>query len=47
MGLKNNLDQLVYEKILDDIIAGKYAMGQKILAGDIADKYGISKTPVT
>lgn len=47
MGLKNNLDQIIYDRILIDIIAGKYKMGDKIFAGDIAEEFGVSKTPVT
>ena len=47
MSLKNNLDQIVYERIVDEIIAGHYKMGEKILAGEVAEKFEISKTPVT
>lgn len=47
LSIKNNLDQIVYERIVDEIIAGHYKMGEKILAGEIAEKFEISKTPVT
>jgi len=46
MKIKNNLDQLVYDKIIDDMIMGQYKMGDRIMVNSLADEYEISKTPV-
>ncbi|MCI8549777.1 MAG: GntR family transcriptional regulator [Lachnospiraceae bacterium] len=46
MGLKQNLDILVYNNIVDSLIVGEYQMGQQILLDTFAEKYGVSRTPI-
>lgn len=41
-----NLNEQVYEKIRSDIVSGKFAPGTRIIDLQIADQYGISRTPV-
>lgn len=47
MLLKKNLDELVYEKIIDNIFIGEYKPGQKLDPTELTEDFGISKTPVT
>ncbi len=46
MSLKQNLDSLVYDNIVDSLIVGEYEMGQQILLDTFAEKYGVSRTPI-
>ena len=46
MGLKKNLDLVLYDKIKDRLISGSYLPGQKIYIDEVADHYGGSRTPV-
>ncbi len=46
MSLKQNLDILVYNNIVDSLIVGEYEMGQQILLDTFAEKYGVSRTPI-
>ena len=45
--VKSNLDVIIYEHILDSLILGEYEMGQMILLDELANKYEVSRTPVT
>lgn len=45
MTIKKNLDMVVYEKIKDSLIKGEYLPGQKIYIDEVAEKYGVSRTP--
>ena len=42
----DNLNEQVYEKIRNDILSGKFTPGTRIVDLQIADRYGISRTPV-
>ena len=46
MSLKKNLDVVVYEKLWEKIIRGEWALGQFIAVDELADEYGVSRTPV-
>lgn len=45
--VKSNLDVIIYEHILDSLILGEYTMGQMISLDELANKYEVSRTPVT
>lgn len=45
--VKSNLDVIIYEHIVDSLILGEYSMGQTILLDEFANKYEVSRTPVT
>ena len=47
MRLKNNLDTIIYDHIVDSLILGEYEMGQTILLDEFANKYEVSRTPIT
>ena len=47
MKVKSNLDAIIYEHIVDSLILGEYSMGQTILLDEFAEKYEVSRTPVT
>ncbi len=46
MRIKSNLDTILYDRILDSIIAGDFSMGETINISDLAQKYEVSRTPV-
>ena len=46
MKLKQNLDEVIYSQIIDSLILHEYEMGQQILPDTLAEKYGVSRTPV-
>lgn len=45
--VKSNLDVIIYDHIVDSLILGEYEMGQVILLDEFANKYEVSRTPVT
>ncbi len=45
MTLKKNLDILLFEKLNEEIIKGKWASGQQLSADEFAERYGVSRTP--
>ena len=47
MRVKTNLDIVIYDHIVDSLILGEYEMGQTILLDEFAEKYEVSRTPVT
>lgn len=44
--LKKNLDTVIFEKLKEELIAGNLSPGQLISIDEIAEKYGVSRTPV-
>lgn len=46
MRIKQNLDSIIYEKMIDSLILGEYRMGEKIVLDDLAEKFSVSRTPV-
>ena len=46
MRIKQNLDALIYDKVIDSLILGEYEMGEQILLDSFAEKFGVSRTPV-
>lgn len=46
MRVKSNLDQIIYDHIVDSLILGEYSMGQTVLLDEFAKKYEVSRTPV-
>lgn len=44
--IKKNLDTLIFEKLKDMIIAGRWKPGQEILIDQMADYFEVSRTPV-
>ena len=47
MRVKNNLDKIIYDNIVNDIIDAQYKMGEIISIDHIAEKYETSRTPVS
>lgn len=47
MKVKSNLDVIIYDHIVDSLILGEYQMGQMVLLDEFANKYEVSRTPVT
>ncbi|MCT4563315.1 MAG: GntR family transcriptional regulator [Maledivibacter sp.] len=41
-----SLTSMIFEKIREDILIGKYASGEKIVEAKLADEFGVSRTPV-
>lgn len=46
MKVKSNLDEILYHKIIECLIRGEYAVGQKILLNELCEKFEVSRTPV-
>ena len=46
MNLKQNLDVVIYDQIINSLILHEYEMGEQILLDSFAEKYGVSRTPV-
>lgn len=44
--LKKNLDRQIFEKLKEELIAGRWKPGQQISIDAVADQYGVSRTPV-
>lgn len=44
--LKKNLDVIIFEKLKEELIAGRWKPGHQISIDDIASQYGVSRTPV-
>ncbi len=44
--IKKTLDTVIYNQIIDSLILGEYKMGEQILLDSLAEKYGVSRTPV-
>lgn len=46
MSLKKNLDIVIYEKMYEEIICGKWEPGQVLSPDEFVSHYGVSRTPV-
>ncbi len=46
MRLKNNLDEILYDRIVESLLRGDYKMGQKLTLDELAEKFEVSRTPV-
>lgn len=46
MALKKNLDIMMYEKLNEEIIGGRWAPGQTLNLDELAEHYDVSRTPV-
>lgn len=46
MGLKRNLDDVIHEKLNEEIICGNWIPGQLLAPDDLAEHFGVSRTPV-
>lgn len=46
MKVKSNLDEILYHKIIESLIRGEYAVGQKISLDELCEKFEVSRTPV-
>lgn len=46
MRVKRNLDSVIFDKLLDEIVAGKWKPGQQILIDELAEYFEVSRTPV-
>lgn len=46
MKVKNNLDEILYDRIIESLLRGDYRMGQKLTLDELADKFEVSRTPV-
>ena len=46
MSLKKNLDIAIYEQLREKIIRGLWLPGQTIAVDELAEEYGVSRTPV-
>lgn len=46
MSLKKNLDIVIYEKMYDEIICGKWEPGQALSPDEFVNRYEVSRTPV-
>ncbi len=46
MRVKRNLDELIYDKMVDSIIAAQWSAGEVISVEEIAARYEVSRTPV-
>ena len=46
MGLKQKLDEIIYDQIINSILLGEYKMGDQMHLDTLAEKYGVSRTPV-
>ena len=46
MSLKKNLDVIVYEHLWEKIIRGQWVPGQMIAVDELAEEYGVSRTPI-
>ncbi len=44
--LKRNLDTIIFEKLKEEIIASRWEPGQQLSPDEIAQQFGVSRTPV-
>lgn len=45
-GVAASLVSQLVERIIDGVMAGQYAQGQRLIAADLAEQYGVSRAPV-
>ncbi len=46
MKIKSNLDEMLYDRIIEQLISGRYAAGQKLTLDELAQTFEVSRTPV-
>lgn len=46
MKVKNSLDEILYEHIVESLINGDYEMGQNLTLDELAHRFEVSRTPV-
>lgn len=46
MKLKTNLDEILYDRIIECLVSGEYVMGQNLTLNELAEKFEVSRTPV-
>lgn len=46
MALKKNLDVTIHEKLFEEILQGNWTPGQALNLDELAERYGVSRTPV-
>lgn len=44
--VNKSLTSMIFEKIREDILIGKYTSGEKIVEAKLAEEFGVSRTPV-
>lgn len=44
--IKKNLDAIIFDKLKEELIASRWKPGQQISPDEIAEQYGVSRTPV-
>lgn len=44
--VKKNLDAIIVERLKDKVIKGEWQSGQRIMPDDLAEEFGVSRTPV-
>lgn len=44
--VNKSLTSMIFEKIREDILIGKYPSGEKIVEAKLAEEFGVSRTPV-
>lgn len=47
MVIKKNLDEIVYDKVVESLINGEFIMGQQILLDELVEKFKVSRTPIS
>ena len=45
MKVKNSLDEILYEHIVESLINGDYEMGQNLTLDELAHRFEVSRTP--
>ena len=46
MALKKNLDVTIHEAFLEEILQGNWKPGQALNLDELAERYGVSRTPI-
>ena len=46
MRIKSNLDEILYDRIIESLISGDYVMGENLTLDELARRFGVSRTPV-
>lgn len=46
VGVASSLVSQLVERIIDGVMTGQYAQGQRLVAADLAEQYGVSRAPV-
>lgn len=46
MKVKSNLDEILYDRMIESLISGDYTMGQNLTLDELAKRFEVSRTPV-